>query len=100
MRVPSQEIGCSNNSGTEVDYTGQSTQTHVTTFTYDHRERLIAESRVVNSTTTVYDLEYEYDQLGNRTQKSDNVSGMVTDYVYDVTSAEPGFDTKNSRLRH
>ncbi|MBL8880386.1 MAG: hypothetical protein JNG88_14835 [Phycisphaerales bacterium] len=31
---------------TETDYTPTTTQTHVTSFTYDHRKRLIAESRV------------------------------------------------------
>lgn len=47
---------------TETDYTPGSTQTHVTSFSYDHRKRLTAESRVLNTSTAVYRLEYECDR--------------------------------------
>ena len=99
-------------SRTEVDYTAQPTETAVVTFGYDDRDQLISETRVVNSTTT-YDIAYEYDQLGNRTEKQDYVAGTKTCYVYDTNwNADtqtwdaglcfepdpPEYDTRNNRL--
>ncbi|MCC7290807.1 MAG: hypothetical protein IT449_01955 [Phycisphaerales bacterium] len=43
-------------------------------FVYDHRGRLIGESR---SGSVPYDLEYSYDQAGNRTNKMDNVASLL-----------------------
>ncbi len=60
---------------TEVDYT------------YDDRGRLTGEKRCSPDCTspiqTVYDLEYHYDQGGNRLYKWDWVGNLVTDYQYD-----------------
>ena len=36
----------------------------------------------------VYDLEYKYDQLGNRTEKIDHLTGATTTYIYDVEDRE------------
>lgn len=68
-------------------------------FTYDNRDRLIGEMRV-QGTTTVYDFDYGYDQLGNRTHKADSVALKWTDYFYDTVSGnrEPNFPTLNNRL--
>jgi YD repeat-containing protein len=75
----------------------------------DDRGRLVGETRVVNGTTTVYDLSYTYDQLGNRLTKTDAVAQLRTDYTYDVQldpedpSQWPGYPgpvypTHNNRL--
>jgi RHS repeat-associated protein len=70
-----------------------------TTFTYDARDRLIEETRA-QGTTTVYDITYGYDQLGNRLTKADSVSLKSTEYFYDTVSAnrEPSHPTLNNRL--
>ena len=54
------------------------------TFAYDNRGQLISETRVAGGTTTKYDLDYTYDQVGNRLTKSDAVAGLYTFYHYDV----------------
>ena len=65
------------------------------TFAYDDRARLIAETRVLNETTTVYDISYTYYQLGNRLTKADSVgAGRLTCYVYDTD-----WDAGNSAWR-
>ena len=51
-----------------------------TEFIYDNRGRLIRETREAGQPRSgriafVYDLEYHYDQLGNRTSKTDHLSG-------------------------
>ena len=72
-------------------------------FDYDDRGRLIGETRV-EDTTTVYDLAYTYDQVGNRLTKTNAVTDMLTVYVYDVhcTPDAAGDDmemnTHNNRL--
>jgi len=75
---------------TEIEYAGgQQTHTTVTSFEYDARKRLIRELRVLDPETGdpqseggepvhVYDLEYAYDQLGNRTRMRDNLKLNVT----------------------
>ena len=87
---------------TEYDYTTGTLHTAVVTFTYDRRHRLIGESRVLDGTQTVYNLAYAYDQLGNRTTKTDYTSGRpaVTVYDYD-TNHNPDdmqWPTRNNRL--
>ena len=69
---------------TETDYTVLPSVTTVVTFAYDDRGRLIGETRVEGGTTTKYDLDYTYDQVGNRLTKSDAVAGLYTFYHYDV----------------
>ncbi|MGD8451367.1 MAG: RHS repeat-associated core domain-containing protein [Phycisphaerae bacterium] len=87
-------------SRTETD--NVASETAVVTFTYDNRKRLIAEERVVNSTTTVYDLTYSYDQLGNRLEKVDYAPDpdQRTTYFYDSDPAnrDPAYPTNNNRL--
>jgi len=63
--------------------------------------RLIQETRVVDGSTTTYDLTYTYDQLGNRQTKIDTVSGQWVVYDYDVDLADPNeleFPTWHNRL--
>jgi len=64
-------------------------QTAVVTFQYDNRDRLIHETRVVNGSTTVYDLWYTYDGLGNRLEKRDEAASprTKTTYFYDTDPA-------------
>ncbi|MFN0137712.1 MAG: RHS repeat-associated core domain-containing protein [Phycisphaerae bacterium] len=68
-------------------------------FTYDARKRMIGEQRVVGA-TTIYNLSYTYDQLGNRLKKTDNLTGRYTQYFYDSDAAnrDPLFQTNNNRL--
>ncbi len=68
---------------TEYDANGLLLHTAIVTFYYDERKRLIQEVRVVDQ-SVVYDLEYEYDQLGNRMRMVDNVSDRETRYAYDT----------------
>jgi len=56
----------------------------VVTFAYDNRQRLIGETRVLNGATTQYDLDYTYDQLGNRLSKVDATAKVAVVYDYDV----------------
>ncbi len=86
---------------TEVDYTVTPSTSTVVEFEYDNRGRLIEETRVVDETTTVYDLSYTYDQLGNRQTKVDAVSDQWVIYDYDVDLADPNdldFPTWHNRL--
>jgi RHS repeat-associated protein len=55
---------------------------------------------VLDGATTVYNLEYQYDQLGNRTWKKDYVANRQTDYYYDSDPAnrDPDWQTNNNRL--
>ena len=71
-----------------------------TTFTYDHRSRLIAEQRTGQSP---YYRVYEYDAGGNRTKKKINPPwGQEVWYHYDVDAdANPGlYGSKNNRLMY
>ncbi len=47
-------------------------------------ERMSLTSRVLSFSTLVYDLEYTYDQLGNRLRKIDHVNSRSTAYWYDT----------------
>ncbi|MCC7292499.1 MAG: hypothetical protein IT449_10615 [Phycisphaerales bacterium] len=68
------------------------------TFTYDNRGRLIAEARSVSrGTTPAYDLEYVYDQGGNRVAKLDNIANRRVLYTYDI-SAPTTYGSDNNRL--
>ena len=84
------------------------------TFWYDQRDRLTRERRIVDTMTTVYDISYTYDQLGNRLTKTDSAGdGRLTCYVYDTdwdldaeswrtgmcyTPESPEYVTRNNRL--
>ena len=63
-----------------------------TKFIYDNRGRLIRETREgevgMGSIIFLYDLEYSYDQVGNRTEKADHLTEAVTTYIYDVEDRE------------
>jgi RHS repeat-associated protein len=71
-------------SRTEYDATVSPAQTAVVSFQYDNRGRLIGEQRVVDGTNHVYDIAYDYDQLGNRLRKTDSVAQRRTCYIYDT----------------
>jgi RHS repeat-associated protein len=73
-------------SRTETDYTVDPPTTTVVAFTYDARQRLIGETRIVQTTPpqVAYALGYTYDQLGNRRTKYDAVRDRLTEYVYDT----------------
>jgi len=87
-------------SRTEANYV--TAQTAVVRFQYDNRDRLIHETRVVNGSTTVYDLWYTYDGLGNRLEKRDEAPSPRTKtmYFYDANPAnrDPNYPTNNNRL--
>jgi len=78
------------------------TQTAVVTFQYDNRDRLIHETRVVNGSTTVYDLAYTYDALGNALAKRDEAASPRTKtthfYDTDLANRDPNYPTNNNRL--
>ena len=62
---------------------------------HDNRGRLIAETRTKTSvypTEIEYNIEYEYDQLGNRTARYDLVAERRTDYTYDTDFAPKDMD--------
>ena len=62
---------------------GTQTQQDVVSYTYDNRRRLLTETCVRDGTTTVYDYEYTYDQLGNRLSKEETVGDVKSCYIYD-----------------
>jgi len=74
-------------------------------FEYDNRNRLIRETREETSAIAIdtgpveYDLSYAYDAGGNRLSKTDNDSGVVTTYHYDIET-DDGIDggQHNNRL--
>jgi YD repeat-containing protein len=74
-------------------------------FEYDARNRLIRETREETSAIAIdtgpveYDLSYTYDAGGNRLSKTDNDSGVVTTYHYDIET-DDGIDggQHNNRL--
>ncbi|MCG3132707.1 MAG: hypothetical protein FLDDKLPJ_03573 [Phycisphaerae bacterium] len=69
-------------------------------FWYDDRGRLIAENRSVSSgPSPEYDLEYVYDQAGNRLYKIDHLAELQTHYVYDVDDV-PEYGSDNNRLQY
>jgi RHS repeat-associated protein len=95
----------------ETDYTVQPVQVATVELEYDTRHRLTRETRTLAGQTPVevYDLEYFYDQVGNRSMKVDNVSERETYYTYDTDldpndpSQWPGYPgevypTRNNRL--
>ncbi|MCK6466503.1 MAG: hypothetical protein L6Q93_16895, partial [Phycisphaerae bacterium] len=70
------------------------------TFTYDNRGRLIAENRSASSgPSPEYDLEYVYEQAGNRLYKIDHLAELQTHYVYDVDDV-PEYGSDNNRLQY
>jgi len=84
---------------TRIEFDATTQETATVEFEYDCRDRLTRETRTVNTVQT-YDIEYDYDQLGNRTLKVDNVSGRRVEYTYDI-QLEPeqmDFPTRNNRL--
>ncbi|MCG3127925.1 MAG: hypothetical protein CHACPFDD_02798 [Phycisphaerae bacterium] len=93
---------------TETDNSSGSTVETVVTFGYDDRDRLTRETRVRQGDpdVTEYDIEYLYDDLGNRLQKSQTTATengdvtVVTDYVYDITEPNQEFVTNNNRLMY
>ncbi len=93
-----------NTVATRTETNNVTSENAVVTFAYDNRARLIGESRIVNSSQTVYDLTYTYDQLGNRKQKLDTVgAGHKTVYTYDTDFTtqnfpDPSYVTRNNRL--
>ncbi len=92
---------------TDEDWTGATPTVDLTDFQYDQRKQLRRETRTRGGTEVVYDLEYTYDQLGNRQKKIDHVRQVTTRYEYDVDHYNPvepedsvplAFETRNNRL--
>ncbi len=91
---------------TEKDWTGQSVQIATIEFEYDTRHRLTRETRTLagEPPQTVYDIQYDYDQLGNRTVKIENTADRITYYEYDTDYDDPNdpnyplYPTRNNRL--
>jgi hypothetical protein len=86
----------------ERNYAVSPNTTTTVDFGYDHRGRLISESRTVSgSGSPEYSLTFTYDQLGNRQTLVDSVSGRQVEYVYDtdtlIGEMEPGA-SRNNRL--
>ena len=77
--------------------------TWLVAFEYDKRDRLTRETRTKTSADpdeTEYDIEYAYDQVGNRTARADHVTEQATVYSYDV-DFEPNqldYSTHHNRL--
>jgi RHS repeat-associated protein len=68
-------------------------------FAYDARDRLIAESRDALDVNTEYNLEYLYDQGGNRTKKIDQQNAIEVQYHYDLE--DPAlYASANNRLMY
>ena len=51
-----------------------------TAYTYDELDRLTGEKRLNSSSETLYEIGYSYDEVGNRTQKTQN--GVTVSYSY------------------
>ena len=92
---------------TRIEYDGTSQQTATVEFEYDNRHRLTRETRTLGTQPpqTVYDIEYDYDQLGNRTVKIENTADCITYYEYDTDYEDPNdpnyplaYPTRNNRL--
>jgi len=82
---------------TESDMLGV---TAIVTFAYDNRNRLIDEERdAPGAPSTAYDLEYTYDQGGNRLTKVDAINERLTEYHYDLEDPE-SYESKNNRLMY
>jgi RHS repeat-associated protein len=71
---------------TDRDYDDDGFETGALTvvYQYDNRQRLLRETASDSAEQVVYDLEYKYDQLGNRLWKKDHVGGGETVYLYDI----------------
>jgi RHS repeat-associated protein len=86
------------------DLTGATVKSFRVDFTYDDRGRLIGETRTDISDSqnpvVLYDIEYAYDQLGNRLSKKEWIAQRRTEYHYDV-QYDPNqlpFPTHHNRL--
>ena len=62
--------------------------------------RLISEVRVAANPADEYDLDYEYDQGGNRKRKVDHANDREIVYHYDVNLVENPYDSENNRLMY
>ena len=67
-------------------------------FTYDHRGRLIEEKRELPDETPVYYFSYEYDQVGNRKTKTDELNQIEVEYYYDIDHPSQ-YGSNNNRLQ-
>src|SRR5690606_30824949 len=72
-------------------------------YEYDNRNRLTRETRDNSGATGIspieFDIEYTYDQGGNRLSKTDHITGNVTTYSYDITNGNDG-GQHNNRLQY
>ncbi|WP_321333087.1 DUF6443 domain-containing protein [uncultured Bacteroides sp.] len=67
--------------------TGQTTQTELYTYTYDHAGRLLTTKHKLNTAAEVILAENTYDELGRlKTSKNNNQSNLATTYTYNVRS--------------
>ncbi len=91
---------------TRIEYDGTSQQTATVGVEYDVRHPLRRETRTLagEPPQTVYDIQYDYDQLGNRTVKIENTADRITYYEYDTDYDDPNdpnyplYPTRNNRL--
>ena len=88
---------------TRIEYDATTLQTATVEFENDNRHRLTRETRTLGTEPpqTVYDIQYDYDQLGNRTVKIENTADRITYYEYDTDYEDPNdldYPTRNNRL--
>ena len=83
----------------QVTESGEWIDTKTSYFDYDNRGRLISEFRVATSPADEYDLDYEYDQGGNRTRKVDHANDREIVYHYDIEDPEE-YGSENNRLMY
>ena len=84
----------------QVTESGQWIDTKTSYFDYDNRGRLISEFRVASNPADEYDLDYEYDQGGNRARKVDHANDREIEYHYDVNLVENPYESENNRLMY
>ena len=92
---------------TRIEYDSTTQGTATVEFEYDCRHRLRRETRTLarEPPQTIYDIQYDYDQLGNRTVKIENTADRITYYEYDTDYEDPNdpnyplaYPTRNNRL--
>lgn len=94
-----------NTLASRTEYVAATSQTTVFNYEYDLRKRLAYEDEIVQG-NAAYSYSYEYDAVGNRTRKDDNLNDLITIYYYDTdcdptdpsTYPDPNYVTFNNRV--
>ncbi|HID07776.1 MAG TPA: hypothetical protein EYP10_11595, partial [Armatimonadetes bacterium] len=63
----------------------------ITEWSYDELYRLIRETKYDAQGNITHDVSYTYDGVGNRLSKTDNITGDVVNYSYDVMNRMEGY---------